>query len=193
MPLSRQRFSVVAPRSSVELPRSAPRSGRVLGAQSSTALVSFAKNAMRGAEPVRAAVLDASVAVRWIVPEAGSQHAVELLSQPIVWVAPRLMVAEVAAALRRKVAGDDLRAEQAIQALDALLAAVEDGIVHLTEDEALIGAALTLALTSGHPVPDCLYLAIAEREGAALATADRRLDALARARGTSTMFIPSAE
>jgi predicted nucleic acid-binding protein len=147
---------------------------------------------MPGVEPVRAAILDASVAVRWIVPEAGTEQAVELLSQPITWIAPRLMVAEVAAALRRKVLGDDLRAEQAIEALGALLAAVADGTVQLAEDETLIGAALALALTSERRVPDCLYLAIAEQEGAALATADRRLEALARARGVVTMFVPSA-
>jgi predicted nucleic acid-binding protein len=147
---------------------------------------------MPGVEPVRSAILDASVAMRWIVPEVGSEHAVELLSQPIAWKAPRLMMTEVAAALRRKVAGDDLRAEQAIDALDALLAAVADGTVQLAEDETLIAAALTLALTSGHRVPDCLYLAIAERDGAALATADRRLEALARERGVSTMLVPSA-
>jgi predicted nucleic acid-binding protein len=147
---------------------------------------------MPGVEPVRSAILDASVSMRWIVPEVGTGHAVELLSQPIAWKAPRLMMSEVAAALRRKVAGGDLRAEQAIDALDALLAAVADGTVQLAEDETLIAAALTLALTSGHRVPDCLYLAIAEREGAALATADRRLEALARERGVSTMFVPSA-
>lgn len=147
---------------------------------------------MPGVEPVRSAILDASVAMRWIVPEVGTEHAVELLSQPIAWKAPRLMMSEVAAALRRKVAGGDLRAEQAIDALDALLAAVADGTVQLAEDETLIAAALTLALTSGHRVPDCLYLAIAEREGAALATADRRLEALAIERGVSTMFVPSA-
>lgn len=147
---------------------------------------------MPGVEPVRSAILDASVAMRWIVPEVGTERAVELLSQPIAWKAPRLMMSEVAAALRRKVTGGDLRAEQAIDALDALLAAVADGTVQLAEDETLIAAALTLALTSGHRVPDCLYLAIAEREGAALATADRRLEGLARERGVSTMFVPSA-
>jgi predicted nucleic acid-binding protein len=147
---------------------------------------------MRGVERVRAAVLDASVAVRWIVPEVGSDDAIELLSQPIAWMAPRLMVTEVAAALRRKVAGDELRPEQAIDALGALLTAVADGTVQLAEDETIAAAALTLALTSGHRVPDCLYLAVAEREGAALATADQRLEALARQRGVPTMLVPSA-
>lgn len=148
---------------------------------------------MPGAEPrATAAVLDASVAVRWVVPEVGTERAVELLARPMTWVAPRLMMVEVAAALRRKVISEDLRAEQALDALGALRDAVADGTIHLAEDEAIIGAALTLALTSGHPVPDCVYLAVAEREGAALATADRRLEALARDRGVSTMFVPSA-
>ena len=52
--------------------------------------------------------------------------------------------------------------------------------------------ALLLALTLGHRVPDCLYLAVAEREGAALVTADRRLDELARRRGVASELVPSA-
>lgn len=147
---------------------------------------------MPGAERAGAAVLDASVAVRWIVPEAGSETAVELLRHPITWLAPRLLLMEVAAALRRKVAGDDLRAEQALDAFGALLDAVADGTIHLADDDAIMAAAFTLALTLGHPVPDCLYVAIAEREGAALATADRRLDSVARDRGVATIFVPSA-
>jgi predicted nucleic acid-binding protein len=60
---------------------------------------------MPGAEArAAAAVLDASVAVRWVVQERWSEDAADLLARRIGRVAPRLMVAEVAAALRRRAA-----------------------------------------------------------------------------------------
>jgi predicted nucleic acid-binding protein len=138
------------------------------------------------------AVLDASVAVRWVVPERGTDEAAALLNRPILWVAPRLMLAEVASALRRKVSAGELRAEIAVQALDALIDAVADGTIVLVQDEAFVASALTLALALGHKLPDCLYLAVAERDGLSLATADTRLERLARQRGVPTYAVPSA-
>jgi predicted nucleic acid-binding protein len=147
---------------------------------------------MPGAEATpSAAVLDASVAVRWVVPERGSDEAADLLARPISWLTPRLMLTEAAGALRRKVAGGELSAAAAIQALGALIEAVADGTVLVLDDEEFISSALSLALTLGHKVPDCLYLAVAEREGCELATADQRLDELARQRGIATYLVPS--
>ena len=148
---------------------------------------------MPGAEPgLTSAVLDASVAVRWVVPERGSETAAELLDQPIAWLAPRLMLIECAAALRRKIMARELRTEHGVQALDTLLQAVADGVLRLAEDEDLVTSALMLALELGHKVPDCLYLALAEREGAGLVTADRRLHDLARTRGVIARLVPAA-
>ncbi len=148
---------------------------------------------MPGADPEPSTtVLDASVAVRWVVPERGSDAAAALLARPIAFVAPRLMLTEAASAFRRKVAGGELRIELAAQALDALIEAVADGTVRLADDEEIIAAALMLALDLGHKVPDCLYLALAEREGASLATADQRLGDLGRDRGIPTHLVPGA-
>jgi predicted nucleic acid-binding protein len=47
-------------------------------------------------------------------------------------------------------------------------------------------------LSFDHKVPDCLYLALAEREGAFLASADRRLLTLTRQRGVDVAVVPSA-
>ena len=101
------------------------------------------------------------------------------------------MLTEAAAALRRKVAGRELSAAVAIQALGALVEAVADGTVRVTDDEEFVSSALALAVTLGHKVPDCLYLAVAEREGCELATADQRLEQLARQRGIATYLVPS--
>lgn len=139
---------------------------------------------MPGADEVSRAVLDASVAVKWLISERGSEAAAALLERSIAWIAPRLMVTEVASALRRKIDGAEIRAEHAAEALATLLQAFDDGIVELAEDEAIVSAAMSLALSLGHKVPDCLYLALAQREGAALATADAKLRRLAESQGT---------
>jgi len=49
---------------------------------------------MRGAEvePSTLVVLDASIAVRWLVIEQGSMEAVALLQRRARWIAPRLLL-----------------------------------------------------------------------------------------------------
>jgi len=143
------------------------------------------------ADPVVVAVLDASVAVKLVVPEAGTAESLAVFERPLRWVAPRLMVVEVASALRQKCAHQAMTTAHAAEALAATLDAVADGVVDLADDEVLVQSALNLALTLGHKVPDCLYLALAAREGALLATADRKLLALARSRGIEVAEIPS--
>lgn len=137
-------------------------------------------------------VLDASVAVKLVVPEVGTAESLAALDRPFRWVAPRLLVTEVASALRQKTVGDELSPIHAAGALAATLDAIADGVVRLADDEALVQAALNLALTLKHKVPDCLYLALAEREGATLLSADRTLLALARRRGVDVIEVPSA-
>ncbi len=147
---------------------------------------------MPPADPVQVVVLDASVAVRWVVDEAGSDEAAELLERDVAWITPRLLLTEAASALRRKVADKALAPAAAAQSLDALLQAIADGVIRLVDDERVIGPALLLALSLQHKVPDCLYLALAEREGAGMATADDRLARLARSRGVDVLQVPHA-
>lgn len=137
-------------------------------------------------------VLDASVVVKTLLPEDGTAESVALMARPVRWVAPRLMVVEVASVLRRKVEGRQLSALDASAALAVILDAIDDGVIALSDDEALAMAALNLALSLGHKVPDCLYLALAEREGAFLASADNKLLALAGERGIEVAPIPPA-
>lgn len=137
-------------------------------------------------------ILDASIAVKVVVPEVGTAESLDLLGRPVRWLAPRLMIVEVASALRRKVSGGQLSSLDASAALAVTLDAITDGVITLADDEALVQAALNLALTLDHKVPDCLYLALAEREGAFLASADRKLLAVAGQRGVDVAAVPSA-
>jgi len=145
---------------------------------------------MPPADAQQLVVLDASVAVRWVVEEEGSVEAAALLEQELSWITPRLLLTEVTSALRRKVADSVLAPAVAGQALDVLLQAVADGVIRLIDDERIIGQALLLAMSLQHKVPDCLYLALAEREGAAIATADDRLSRLARSRAVRVWQVP---
>lgn len=145
---------------------------------------------MPGAEIIPlATVLDASVAVRWLAMEPGTAAAIALLRRPTRWVAPRLLLTEVAGALHRKIGERRIRDIAATEALDVLLNAVDRGEIQLAEDERFMAAALMLATLMSHKVADCVYVALAEHEGAALATADRRLASLAERRGVATTLL----
>jgi predicted nucleic acid-binding protein len=145
---------------------------------------------MPGAEVIPlATVLDASVAVPWIATEPGTAAAIALMRRPTRWLAPRLLLTEVAGALHRKIGERRIRDIAATEALDVLLNAVDRGEIQLAEDERFMAAALMLATLMSHKVADCVYVALAEHEGAALATADRRLASLAQRRGVATTLL----
>lgn len=101
------------------------------------------------------------------------------MDRPAGWIAPRLLATETAAALRRRVVGNELRVEHAVQAIAVFGEAVADGVVQFADDEDLAASVLMLAPRLDRKLPDCMYLALAQREGAALATADRAFSRLA--------------
>ena len=121
-------------------------------------------------------VVDASVAVKWLVDEPGSDDA-DGLKVHDLW-APSLIRVEVAntlATLQRRGALTARYAEQAFLLF-------QSAPVRIVEPEdSLERAAVDMALRLGHPVYDCLYLAVARRLNATLVSADRRfLDRLAQ-------------
>lgn len=138
------------------------------------------------------AVLDASVAVRWLVEETGSEAARAIVESKSLWVVPHLLVTECASALRRKVVSGALSLGDAIAALAILARAVDEGFVTFGIDSDVVSSALTLAVATAHKVPDCMYLALAEREGLSLATADIVLARIAERRGLSVLFVAGA-
>ncbi|QYU68559.1 type II toxin-antitoxin system VapC family toxin [Leptolyngbya sp. 15MV] len=122
-------------------------------------------------------VVDASVAVAWYVEEAGSAVARRLALSDRSLIAPGLLLLEIANALARMTATGAARngfAGDVIRSLRQRRAVV----LHDTEPLIIHAAALAEALQ--HPIYDCIYLALSQREGAALATFDRRLARHAR-------------
>ena len=123
-----------------------------------------------------AAVVDACVAVKWVVEEAGSDTARSL--SPTRLEAPDLLLIECANILWKKVRLGDLSPRDAAVRLDVLMVAP----VKLTAGGELLKSALELALELQHPVYDCMYVALALRRDIPLVTADERLAAAVRKR-----------
>ena len=116
-----------------------------------------------------AAVVDASVAVKWVVEEVGSEKAVALKGSSLV--APDLILVECSNILWKKVRRRELTKKQATDALDQLMRAQ----IQLAALRDLVAGAHRLALEIDHPSYDCIYLALADRERVPLITAGKRL------------------
>ena len=125
---------------------------------------------------IDAAVVDASVAVKWVLEEPGSDRARLLSSARLE--APDLLPIECANVLWKKVQLGDLRGDGAALRLALLLHAP----ITLADSRNLLEAAFRLSLELKHPVYDCLYLALAAKRDVPLVTADRKLVAALRKR-----------
>lgn len=121
-------------------------------------------------------VVDASVAAKWILPEADSAAAAALREQETELVAPSLIAAEIGNALWKAVRSGNIRRTEAIAGMEAVLIWFES----LFPIEDLRVQALTLALDLGHPLYDCFYLALAQQQDAPLVTVDEAIIAAAR-------------
>nr|WP_205524202.1 type II toxin-antitoxin system VapC family toxin [Rhodopseudomonas sp. WA056] len=118
-------------------------------------------------------VVDASVAVKWLVYEDLSTNAISLARSGNPLLAPRLLLIEVANALVRKAARGELSMDRAMHEYDKL-PLFFDEIVSIDD---VIPAALRRGCTLRHPIYDLIYLETARKLGARLVTADRRFAA----------------
>ncbi len=118
-------------------------------------------------------VVDASVALKWFLPEPDSVLAEALLRRADTLLAPTLIVSEVCNAAWKRFRRGETTARQ-LQWVAERITGV--GML-LISDEALAVPATAIARRLDHPVYDCLYLALADERGAMLVTADRRLHA----------------
>ncbi|WP_029012139.1 type II toxin-antitoxin system VapC family toxin [Niveispirillum irakense] len=117
-------------------------------------------------------IIDASVALKWVSPEVGSDRAADLLNGQTL-VAPSIWLLECANALWRRVRQGTLLSTEA----DELLQALRDAPVRPMDSLELTADALSVATAINHPVYDCLYVAAAQRSGGTIITADRRFHA----------------
>ena len=122
-------------------------------------------------------VVDASVAVKWLVTEDLSDAATKLLDASHTLIAPELMFVEAANALWAMGRRGDISQVDLDQALDVLILAPVEVPASLRD---LIPAAARLAADLAHPIYDCCYLALAVRMQARMVTADQRFLAAVR-------------
>lgn len=130
-------------------------------------------------EPAAAgpAVIDASVGLKWVLPEPGSAAAVSLRGRLVeagapVYV-PDLFWLEAGNALWRRTRGAEpvLSAEEARELLEALRLAP----LRSEPSGPVSGRALEIALATGATVYDAAYVALSELRGARFWMADARL------------------
>jgi predicted nucleic acid-binding protein len=133
-------------------------------------------------------VVDASIAFLWFAREPDRWGAERLLEAEAALLAPDLMAVEATNAWWKKLRRQEMEIADVEQAVTNLLAV---GIAW-TPAAMLLRSAARLAVDLGHPVYDCMYLALAASHSAALASADERLRRAAERIGVRIWSDPDA-
>jgi len=114
-------------------------------------------------------VIDASIAVKWVIDEPGTPEAL-LLRRKAKLLAPDLLVAECGNILWKKVRRNELLREEALLAAGLLQGAE----IEFLPARSFFEAAARISIELDHPAYDCLYLAIAVENECRFVTADER-------------------
>jgi predicted nucleic acid-binding protein len=118
---------------------------------------------------VNTLVIDASIAVKWVVEEQGTPEALAL-RQKAKLIAPELLVAECANILWKKVKREELLKQESLLAARLLQGAE----IELLPMRFLFEAATRMSIEIDHPAYDCLYLALAVEKECPFVTANER-------------------
>ena len=116
-------------------------------------------------------VVDASVVLKWFVPEIHSDRARRLLAATHQYLSPDLLFPEVGNAIWKKVRRGELTAA----AGQRLAVDISSIAVETVSTRGLMIDAHALAITTGLTVYDAMYLALAVRLKTEMITADDRL------------------
>ena len=120
-------------------------------------------------------VLDANVALKWVLPEPDSAKAIrardEFLRGIHDLLAPDVFTAEVGHALTRSERRGLIRPPDGARKFSDILAALPV----ICSSRPISTRAYEISSQTRHGYYDCLYVALAEREGCELLTADAKL------------------
>ncbi len=119
---------------------------------------------------MKAAVVDASVAIKWVITEPFSEQALALLAEPAM-CAPAHWQGEAANALWAQVVHGAWEAEDAIERA----ATLSDAPIEPVPLARLLDPALKLAIALRITVYDSLYVALAVARGIPLVSDDQKL------------------
>lgn len=114
-------------------------------------------------------VVDASVALKWVLIEEKREEAMALLTEDEL-IAPDLFHIECANALTMRVRRGMMNAVDAVDALQIIRSAP----VLIRPSSTLVAKAHALSVELTQSSYDCLYLALAVGEGIVLVTADEK-------------------
>ena len=143
---------------------------------------------------MRRFVVDASVAIKWFVPEVHHEAARRLLREGFELLSPDLVRAEVGNVLWKKWRRGELSAGEAV----AVLRDFGRFPLRIRTSESLMKGAWTVAERFGRSFYDGLYVALAVETESSLVTADSRLynalrdDALAEALADNLLWVEEA-
>lgn len=120
---------------------------------------------------MKAIVVDASVAIKWFIPEIHANFATRLLHKNLQFIAPDLIFAEVGNILWKKYRSKELT----LNIASAILNDFKKLPIDSYESEPLLDPAWQIAIAHQCTVYDSLYVALAHMEGCLFVTADRVL------------------
>jgi len=115
-------------------------------------------------------VVDASVVIKWFVPEVHSAEAARLLDPEIVILAPDLVGPEFGSTLWKKVRRGELTREEA----EEILVAFDALALEIHPSKPLLSSAFRIAAAVDRTVYDSLYIALAVAQDCVLITDDRK-------------------
>lgn len=130
-------------------------------------------------------VVDASVAIKWFLPEVHAGNAAQLLQKNLQLIAPDLFLAEVGNILWKKNRLKELALETATEILDNF----KKLPINIYESEPLLDIAWQIATTYQCAVYDSLYVALAKTEKCLLVTADQTLINILRSTHLSSSLL----
>ena len=116
-------------------------------------------------------VIDASVAVKWFVPEAHTEEALSYFDDDNELFAPDLLASEFGNILWKKVRRQELTPDEARETITLFTQTPID----LIASRPLLEPAFEIATALDRTVYDSLYLALAVHQDCEMITADQRL------------------
>jgi predicted nucleic acid-binding protein len=126
-------------------------------------------------------VVDASLAVKWFLPEAGADAAAMVLLGDKVIVGPDMLAVEVHATLVRGANMVKANREEAVSSIQRFQNMLESNDVQLIRSTPRqIERSANLAIKLGHPLKDCIYLTLAMELDCELVTCDAKFAAKAK-------------
>ncbi len=119
---------------------------------------------------MKARVIDASVAVKWVQPEELSAEAQLLVSRYPRLIVPDFLYLEVANTLWKRAQRKELTTQETFVALEGIC----NMVLEVVPAKGLLDSAMAFALQTKRTLYDSVYLALALDSDCKLVTADRR-------------------